>query len=160
MPSQSGGAGGWPDIPFPNEGGHQAFTPAAAPGLDFYSGGSGAGAASAFPPPSASGSDRIGGSIGGGISRPLGEEDEPSLLEGGPEKRCERDDIGRLLTRHRCVAELEIDPRGILRKALAVAIPTRALTHELEEDGDLAGPFFFSGVLGFLLLLVCVLSRA
>jgi len=49
--------------------------------------------------------------------------------------------------------ELEIEPKAIMNKALAVAFPMLPLTPEQEEDSDLAGPFFFASFLGIALLL-------
>lgn len=65
----------------------------------------------------------------GGIRAPNSFEDEPPLLE-----------------------ELEIEPRKILDKSLAVTF-MRKLSPEMQQDTDLAGPLLFCVLLGVLLLL-------
>lgn len=49
--------------------------------------------------------------------------------------------------------ELEIYPGQILAKALAVSFPWKSISHDAEQDADLAGPFFFCILLGTSLLL-------
>ena len=52
------------------------------------------------------------------------------------------------------VAELGIDPSEIWKKARAFLIPQRPIPPQLLQDADLAGPLFFSTLLGFALLFV------